>query len=378
MKGKILGAVLGCGWLTFAAAGNSTGTESFTMADFASVEKVDIHVHIRTLDTALIDQAAADRFRLLNINVDYPDAMPLAEQRRIAHALVAAHPERVAYAAAFSMQGWDEPGWRQHVIDDLDSEFAHGAVAVKVWKYIGMGFRDAKGRLVMIDDPKFDAVFDFIRRRSKVLIGHLGEPRNCWLPIADMTVNNDKEYFREHPQYHMYLHPEMPSYEDQMAARDRMLDRNPKIKFMGAHMASLEWSVDRLAAFLDRYPNAVVDLAARMGQVQYQSNQDRDKVRRFFIRYQDRLLYGTDTAQNAGDESRELRRDAHENWLRDWRYLNTEQSFKVPELDAPVHGLGLPREVVRKIYAANAERWYGNPWHALESPPAAPSPQESK
>ena len=159
-----------------------------------------------------------------------------------------------------------------------------------------------------------------------------------------------------------------------MAARDRMLDRNPRIKFMGAHLASLEWSVDRLAAFLDRYPNSVVDLAARMGQVQFQSNQDRDKVRRFFIRYQDRLLYGTDTAQNAGDKSRDVRREAHENWLRDWRYLNTGQTFKVPELDAPVHGLGLPRDVIRKIYAANAERWYGDPWHASEAGSAARSP----
>jgi hypothetical protein len=377
-KGKIVGWVLGCGWLTFSPAWGSTGTGPFTMADFAAVDKVDIHVHINTSDTALIDQAAADHFRLLTINVDYPDFPPLAEQRRVAHELVAAHPERVAYAAAFSMQGWDEPGWQQGVIQELDSEFAHGAVGVKVWKNIGMGIRDAKGKLVMIDDPKFDAVFDFIRQRNKVLIGHQGEPRNCWLPLAKMTVNGDKEYFREHPQYHMFLHPEMPAYEEQMAARDRMLDRNPRIKFMGAHMASLEWSVDRLAAFLDRYPNAVVDLAARMGQVEFQSNQDREKVRRFFIRYQDRLLYGTDTAQNAKDKGQELRREVHETWLRDWRYLNTEETFKDPELDAPVHGLGLPRDVVRKIYSANAERWYGTPWHASESGAATPSSQGSK
>ena len=377
-KSKIIGALLGCGCMAFASAWGSAGDGSFTMADFASVDKVDIHVHINTTDTALIDQAAADHFRLLTINVDYPDFPALAEQRRVAHALVAAHPERLAYAAAFSMQGWDEPDWQQKVIQLLDSEFAHGAVAVKVWKNIGMSFRDAKGKLVMIDDPKFDAVFEFIRRRNKVLIGHLGEPRNCWLPIEQMTVNGDKEYFREHPQYYMYQHPEMPTYEKQMAARDRMLDRNPKIKFMGAHMASLEWSVDRLAAFLDRYPNAVVDLAARMGQVQFQSNQDREKVRRFFIRYQDRLLYGTDTAQNARDKGQELRHEAHETWLRDWRYLNTEETFKDPELDAPVHGLGLPRDVVRKIYSANAERWYGNPWHAAEPHAAAPTSQVSK
>lgn len=347
------------------------------MADFASVDKVDIHVHINTSDTALIDEAADDRFRLLTINVDYPDFPHLTEQRRVAHALIAAHPDRVAYAAAFSVQGWDAPGWQQHAIQELDSEFAHGAVAVKVWKYIGMGLRDAQGKLVMIDDPKFDPVFEFIRQRNKVLIGHQGEPRNCWLPVAQMSVNNDKEYFRDHPQYHMFLHPEMPTYEEQMAARDHMLDRNPQIKFMGAHLASLEWSVDRLAAFLDHYPNAVVDLAARMGQVQFQSNQDREKVRRFFVRYQDRLLYGTDTAQNVGDNSAELRRETHAVWLRDWRYLNTEQTFKVPELDAPVHGLGLPKDVIRKIYSANALRWYGNPWHAPESQSTVTSSQGS-
>jgi Amidohydrolase len=218
----------------------------------------------------------------------------------------------------------------------------------------------------VIDDPKFDPVFDFIRARHRVLIGHQGEPHNCWLPIAQMTVNNDKEYFREHPQYHMFLHPELPSYEDQMAARDRMLAKNPQLKFMGAHLASLEWSVDRLAAFLDRYPNTVVDLAARMGQVQYQSNLDPGKVRGFFIHYQDRLLYGTDLSQDPGANPQELRREAHATWLRDWRYLATSATFRVPELDAPVHGLSLPKDVLLKIYSGNAERWFGDPWHPSE------------
>jgi hypothetical protein len=337
------------------------------------MDKIDAHVHINSSGSALIDQASADHFRLLTINVDYPDFPPIAEQSRIAQALTAAHPELVAYAATFSMQGWDEPGWQQRVIQSLDAEFKSGAVAVKVWKNIGMSFRDAHGRLVMIDNPGFDPVFEFIRERDRVLIGHQGEPRNCWLPISQMSVENDKEYFREHPQYHMFLHPELPSYEQQMTARDRMLDRNPRLKFMGAHMASLEWSVDRLAAFLDRYPDAVVDLAARMGQVQFQSRQDRYKVRRFFIRYQDRLLYGTDLSQDAGANPAELRLEAHTAWVRDWRYLATDRFFDVPELAAPLHGLGLPQDVVRKIYSANAERWFGDPWHR-----AATHPQESK
>jgi hypothetical protein len=371
MRSESVRCLLACGWLALAAA-CSTAPRTFTRDDFASLEKIDVHVHINSADSALIDQAAADRFRLLTINVDYPDFPPIAEQARIAQELAAAHPALLAYAATFSMHGWDEPGWQQHVIQDLDAAFASGAVAVKVWKNIGMEFRDANGRLVMIDDPKFDAVFDFIRERHRVLIGHQGEPHNCWLPISDMTVNNDKEYFREHPQYHMFLHPELPSYEEQMAARDRMLDRNPNLKFMGAHMASLEWNVEKLAIFLDRYPNTVVDLAARMGQVQFQSNQDQDKVRRFFIRYQDRLLYGTDLSQDPGADPKEVRRDAHATWLRDWQYLATGLTFSVPELNAPVHGLSLPKEVVTKIYSTNAERWFGNPWAG--KPPS----QESK
>jgi hypothetical protein len=363
MKSLALLRCLLCAGLSIAAVGCSAA-RTFTAEDFASADKIDIHVHINTPGSALVDQAESDNFRLLTINVDYPDFPPIAEQARFAQQLIARHPSVLTYAATFSMSGWDEPDWQARVIQELEDAFAAGAVAVKVWKNIGMSFRDASGRLVMIDDPKFDAVFEFIRERDKVLIGHQGEPRNCWLPIADMTVNNDKEYFQEHPQYHMYLHPELPSYEEQMAARDRMLDRHPRLKFMGAHMASLEWSVDKLAAFLDRYPNAVVDLAARMGQLQYQSNQDLAKVRRFFIRYQDRLLYGTDLSQDPDADPQEVRRDAHETWLRDWQYLATGRTFRVPELDAPVHGLSLPRSVLKKVYSGNAERWFGNPWRA--------------
>ena len=160
----------------------------------------------------------------------------------------------------------------------------------------------------------------------------------------------------------MYLHPELPSYEAQMAARDRMLARHPQLHFMGAHLASLEWSFAELAKFLDRYPLAEVDLAARMGQVQYQSNRDRAAVRAFFVKYQDRLLYGTDLTQDAAADTSVLRKEAHDRWLSDWRFFNTEETQSVAELDAPVQGLGLPRSVIDKLYYRNAERLFGKAW----------------
>ena len=348
--------------LALIVAGCATTPTNYAAADFVAEPKIDVHVHINSADPALIEQARVDGFRLLTINVDYPDFPPLAQQRALALAHVRAHPDLVAFAATFGMTGWDQPDWQEQALKDVDAAFTQGAVAIKVWKNIGMEFRDSAGKLVMIDDPRFDPVFERVRERGKVLIGHQGEPHNCWLPLERMTVSNDREYFQEHPQYHMFLHPDLPSYEAQMAARNRMLDRNPRLHFMGAHMASLEWSITELARFLDRYPLAVVDLAARMGQVQYQSNRDHAAVRAFFIRYQDRLLYGTDLTQDASTESGAMRKEAHGRWLSDWIYFSTEQTQSVAELDAPVPGLGLPRGVIDKLYHRNAERMFGAAW----------------
>lgn len=336
--------------------------DHFTMDDFGHVEKIDVHVHVNSADPAFIDQARADNFKLLTINVEYPDFPPIDDQQNCALTHKQNHPEAIAFATTFSMTAWNDPDWQQKVTDRLDDSFARGAVAVKVWKNIGMEFRASDGKLVMIDDPKFDAVFQHIGQQQKVLIGHQGEPKNCWLPIDAMTVNNDKGYFKNHPQYHMFLHPEMPSYEDQMAARDRMLEKNREIHFIGAHLASLEWSVDEVAKFLDRFPNATVDLAARMGQVQYQSSRDREKVRSFFIKYQDRILYATDLTQAPNANADEFKKEVHEKWLADWKYFNTDSTMSVPELDESFQALALPKNVVEKIYRSNALRFFPNAW----------------
>src|ERR1700678_2101065 len=105
MKAPLRTALACCCSILAAACG--TGPRSFTVDDFTSLEKIDVHVHINSSDSALIDQAAADHFRLLTINVDYPDFPPIAEQARIAQALAAAHPALLVYAATFSMRGWD-------------------------------------------------------------------------------------------------------------------------------------------------------------------------------------------------------------------------------------------------------------------------------
>ncbi len=95
-------------------------------------------------------------FRLITINVDYPDFPPLAEQRAAALAQVKSHPAQVVFAGAFSTKGWNEPGWQQSALREVDTAFEQGAVAIKVWKNIGMSLRDSQGKLVMVDDGKLD------------------------------------------------------------------------------------------------------------------------------------------------------------------------------------------------------------------------------
>ena len=330
---------------------------TYSMADFAAARKFDAHTHVNSLDTGgLLEQAARDGFEILSINVDYPAFNPHEEQYRMALVLQQREPQRFHFAATFSMEGWGSPGWSERVAAHLQDAAAHGARAVKVWKNIGMSFRDANGKLVMLDDPGFDPVWRQIAALGVPVIGHLGEPRNCWLPLDQMTTENDRGYFREHPEYYMYLHPEMPSYEDQIAARDRFLDRAPKnLRFDGAHLASLEWSVEQLARFLDKYPQAVVDMAARMTNVQAQSSEHHEAVREFFIRYQERILYATDLTQGADTPAAEVAQEAATRWRSDWKYLATGESQQVEDLRRDVRGLELPRAVIDKIYYTNAQ-----------------------
>ena len=116
------------------------------------------------------------------------------------------------------------------------------------------------------------------------LLAHLGEPRNCWLPGDQMTDAGDRSLMKTiHSIICTYIQRCL-LYEDQINARDRLLERYPDIIFIGAHLGSLEWNVDELAKRLDKYPNFKVDMAARIGHLRNQSVQDWDRVQEFFTK----------------------------------------------------------------------------------------------
>jgi predicted TIM-barrel fold metal-dependent hydrolase len=333
-------------------------TAYYTADDYKKVEKYDTHVHLNVYDTAFIEKSQEDNFRLLTINVNTSYYPPVQEQRKVALALVKAYPDRLAFTTAFTLDDWGTSKWEPQTIAYLKESFEKGAIGVKIWKNIGMGLKDKNGKYVMIDDPRFDPILDYIEKQGKTVLGHLAEPRNAWLPVDSMTVSNDKGYFTNHPEYHMYLHHEAPSYEAEIAARDNMLKKHPKLRFVGAHLGSLEWSVDELAKRLDEFPNMAVDMAARIVHLQVQSQKNWQRVHDFMIKYQDRLIYATDqSVLNEGLEPK-LSENIHITRERDWKFFTSKDEMSVSSFPGTFKGLKLPKQVIDKIYHINAEKWF--------------------
>ena len=339
-----------------------TGCQSnfYSEKDFQSVKKVDAHMHLRTDRTIFEEQALNDNFSLITLVVDHGDSTEIEDQLKNSLLAVKKYPGRVFYAPTFYFDtaGWEKEDWSSRVIEQLQRSISKGAISVKFWKNIGMTVKDRNGKFIMVDNPKLDPIIDFIVKNNLPLTGHLGEPKDCWLPLNEMTVKTDSSYFAANPKYHMFLHPEYPSYEAQVEARDRMLERHPELQFIGAHLGSLEWSVDELAKRLDRFPNMVVDLAERIVHFQYQSVKDYKKVRNFCIKYQDRILYGTDIIDNGSRKPDEMTAHIHNTWSTDWRYFTTNEEMTTEAFNGKFRALYLPKEVVNKIFLENANKWY--------------------
>lgn len=153
----------------------------------------------------------------------------------------------------------------------------------------------------------------------------------------------------------MYLHPEYPSHQEITKHRDNMLKKHPTLKVVGCHLGSLEWSVDELAKRLDTYQNFAVDVAARICHFQVQ---DREKVRGFLIKYQDRVIYGTDNEISEIDDLQKRVDEFHNIWLNHWEYFATNSIMTSTIVNNEFQGLALPETVLRKIYHGNASKWY--------------------
>jgi len=323
------------------------------LKSFAAFQPIDAHVHVFKTDPAF--QAMLERLhlKLLNILV-VDDTLPyrkeLNPQVDDALALVRSSHGHVALCTTFDPYRFNDASFTAESIKQIDQNFAAGAVAVKIWKNLGMQIKTPDGKFVMPDDPKLEPIYQDIAKHGKTMLAHNAEPDVAWGPPDPSDPS--WSYYQENPQWFLYNKPGFPSKPTILEARDHLLAANPKLRVVGVHLGSMEKDLDNIARHLDRYPNFAVDMAARM---EYLMIAPTDKVRAFLIKYQDRVLYGTDLDLLANAEVAEALKDWESTYVRDWRFLATDETFESDGRN--IQGLKLPEGVLHKILRDNARHW---------------------
>jgi hypothetical protein len=314
-------------------------------------DRIDTHLHIYNRAPALFEDFEKNHWRGLSICLSETvgdERSSVGEQMTGASEVYRATHGRLSWASSFDARGFEAPDFAGRVTGSLAQTFREGAIAVKIWKNIGMSIRAKSGEYLLPDNAVFTPIYNAVQKADRTLIAHLAEPDGAWMALNDS--NPEIGYYGKHPEWSMFNKPGVPSKETILAARDHILERHPKLRLVGCHLGSDEEHWERLAKRLDRYPNFAVDTAAR---VRYFILGDHDKAREFLIRYQDRVLYATDSTLRTDDAEFTSRlRLTHE---QDWKFFATRETIQFR--GKPYQGLGLPEAVVRKLFHGNAQRW---------------------
>jgi predicted TIM-barrel fold metal-dependent hydrolase len=324
----------------------------------SDMPKIDFHAHYRAERDYLIPLLDSLNLQPVLVDVGKVDTENWNKARSGLIENFQKHPDHYFFCTAFTANGIDEPDYAEKIIQHIEHDLTLGAKMVKVWKNFGMVSTDNSGAYVQIDDQRIQPVWDFLTERNIPVLAHIGEPIQAWRPLKE--DNPHYGYYKDHPEYHAFQHPEIPSWETIQEARNNWLARNPELTIVGAHQGSMSHDVALIGRILDQYDNFYVEPAARFGDLVLQNS---DSVRAYFIKYQDRILYGTDFGTNgneqemsADDKTNEKQRlvqgmNAH------WRYLSTLDSMELPRArPIATRGLGLPDSVLRKVYYHNAIR----------------------
>ena len=321
------------------------------LEEFTSLEPIDAHTHISEATPAF--SAMLDRLHMQVLDILYVDDTDpyralMEPQKGDAQKFAASSGGHAQLCTTFDPFKFKNPNFSKEAIDGLDQDFAHGAVAVKVWKNIGMEIRKPSGEYVMPDDAVFEPIYKDIAAHHKTLITHSAAVDAAW--EAQGARAAESKYFSEKPQWDM-SRPGVPGKTVILQARDHLLAMNPELRVVGAHFGSMAEHLDDLGARLDLYPNFAVDTAARVRQLVVQP---REQVRAFILKYQDRILYGTDLRFEPATTDQSSQSWEKEYAL-DWRYFATDDTFEYQ--GHQVEGLNLPRPVLKKLYHDNAVRW---------------------
>jgi len=301
---------------------------------------VDIHSHTgptaSTIDQLISEMDAMNLRVLVNLSGGGADAVG----EKVQFIRASGQSGRFAVFANVNWRGAGGAGWAEAAVADLERAVANGAIGLKVAKDLGLSVRKADGTRLRVDDPVLGPVWEAAGRLDIPVIIHTAEPQEFFSPL-----DYENERWLELALYENRRNfmPGQPTFDELVAERDRMFAAHPGTRFINAHFGWYANDLARAGRLLDRLPNVVMEVAA----VLYDFGRQPRAAREFFLEYQDRILMGKDSYQpsefpyyfrvfETQDEYFDYYRDYHAFWK--------------------LYGMGLPDEVLKKLYYKNALR----------------------
>lgn len=313
----------------------------------AKFPAIDYHGHpFQQLNSAAGLIELGDAMDALNIRVMIAANSVSGEALKRQAALVAASPrmkDRVRFLTGIDFNGVG-PGWAEKAIAQLEADVAAGAVGIgEIGKNLGLRTTKPDGSRLRIDDPALDPVWAAAARLKLPVFIHTADPQEFWQPI-DFT----NERWLELALFPNRRYPadEFPSFEQLATERDNLVRRNKNTTFIIAHLGWHANDLGRLGKLMDEMPN----LMSEVGAVLYDIGRQPRTARDFFVKYQDRILFGKDSFQP-------------EEYPYYWRVFETRDDYfdyyRDYHASWKLYGIDLPDAVLKKVYFANALRITG-------------------
>jgi predicted TIM-barrel fold metal-dependent hydrolase len=270
--------------------------------------------------------------------------------------LKTAHPGRFV---VFTEPAWSkasDDGYPKFQAEQIEDAHKAGATGLKVLKNLGLFLRErGSQKLVRIDDRRFDSMWETVGSLKMPVAIHTSDPEAFFLPID--RFNERYEELHAHPDWSFHG-KDYPSNRELQEARRTVMRRHPRTQFVCLHVANAE-DLPYVSECLDSHPNMFVDIAARIGELGRQPR----AARKFFDRYQDRIVFGTDASAGTSTPQQTFGDALYEIY---YRFLETEDEYfdyapapVPPQGRWRISGLGLGEQVLRKVYAENAARLMG-------------------
>jgi predicted TIM-barrel fold metal-dependent hydrolase len=260
----------------------------------------------------------------------------------------------------YSKHPIEDPAFGQKVAATLDEAVRLGAKGLKISKSLGLFWRDAQQKIIAIDDARLEPMWKACARLGIPVSIHSGDPKAFWSPV---DPNNERyEELKDHPTW-AFGGGQYPARAEILRQLEHVVATHPDVTFVGVHFGNDPEDVDHVAALLRKYRNYNVDIAARIPEI---GRQDPGKLRAIFVEFQDRILFGTDFMVfkegyilGAGPV---VQSEQQVKTFFDTHFRFLETNARQIDHPTPIQGrwkidaIGLPRDVLEKIYFKNAER----------------------